>query len=117
MYLKWLLTLLFTTIFFLLAGMLIPTKSMPAFYGMTMSVAFISFIYFFIVNNVHKKDSATHVGGNLSAIIIKFILTGAIIIFYIILSKEIRGIDFIYFFAAYGIFSIINYSFSYYYDK
>lgn len=114
---KWISTLVGISLAFLITGFMIHTPSRNAYWWMTMSIAAISFLYLLMVTMAQKQESTVVVGGNLAAIVVKFILSATVIIFYIIFSKSIRGIDFIYFFIAYGVFSIVNYSFSYHYKK
>lgn len=117
MYAKWLLTLVCITFLLLLLGFILHPVSIHAYLWMTMGMAAVSFLYFFMVTLAQKQTSSQVIGGNLAAIGLKFILSATLIIFYIVLTKETRRMDFVYFLLAYGIFSIINYTFSYFYGK
>jgi len=117
MYVKWLLTLAFTTFFLLVLGFILHPVSIHAYLWMTLGMAVVAFVYFAMVTIAHKKTSMQVISGNLAAIGLKFILSATIIIIYIILVRNTRRIDFLYYLMAYGIFSTINYTFSYLYNK
>lgn len=117
MYRKWLFSLLFITLLFFGLHWILPIARTSGYIWITMSMAVISFIYFFMVTNSSKKESTEVVGGNLAVIVIKFILSATIIIFYVLFSKKTESIDFVWFFGAYGIYSIVNYPFAYFYTN
>ena len=116
MYLKWLFSLIGITFVFLALHWVLPIAGTSGYLWVTMSMAIVSFIYFFMVTISSKKESTEVVGGNLAAIVVKFILSATIIIFYVIFSKKTERIDFVWFFVAYGIYSIVNYPFVYFYN-
>ncbi|MBK9792181.1 MAG: hypothetical protein IPP60_03570 [Sphingobacteriales bacterium] len=114
---KWLLTLVSLSILFFISGFLIKTNLRFDYWWMTLGISCISFIYYFIVTFSNKKTNSKVIGGNIAAIGIKFILTGFMLILYIIFSGMKNRTGFIFFFIAYGIFSVVSYAFSYLYKN
>lgn len=114
---KWLLTLVSLSILFFISGFLIKTNLCFDYWWMTLGISCISFIYYFIVTFSNKKNNSKVIGGNIAAIGIKFILTGFMLILYIIFSGMKNRSAFIFFFIAYGIFSVVSYTFSYLYKN
>lgn len=114
---KWLFTLLFITSLFIVYSFFIDTKLVIAYRWMTIGMSLISFVYYYIVTSSNEKDSKKMIGGNLAAIVLKFILSGMLIILYIIFFKMKTPLDFVFFFTAYSIYSVVNYGFSYNYKK
>lgn len=114
---KWLLTLVSLSILFFILGFFINTKLRFDYWWMTMGISLIAFVYYFIVTASDKKDNNKIIGGNIAAIGLKFILTGVVLILYIILSGMKNRSGFIFFFIAYGVFSVVSYTFSYLYKN
>lgn len=117
MFKKWLLALTLITVLFLIFGVISNPKPAFGYYWMTMGIAFISYLYFFMVTTSYEKKSVQNIGGNFAAIAVKFILSATVIIFYVIFAPKTSGTDFVYFFIAYGVFFIVSYTFSYKYIK
>ncbi|MCC6584579.1 MAG: hypothetical protein IT271_12820 [Chitinophagales bacterium] len=114
---KWLLTLVSLSILFFISGFLIKTNLRFDYWWMTLGISCIAFIYYFIVTSSNKKNNNKIIGGNIAAIGLKFILTGFMLILYIIFSGMKNRSGFIFFFIAYGIFSVVSYTFSYLYKN
>ena len=107
---KWLLALLFFTSFFIVSSFFIDTNNAFAYRWMTIGMAIVSFIFYFSIN----KRNAKNAGGNLAAIVIKFMLSCLVFIIYIIAFKSRNRIDFYFFLIAYILFSIVSYVGAYY---
>lgn len=114
---KWLLTLISLSLLFFVSGFFINTDLRFDYWWMTLGIGWVAFVYYFIVTYSNKKNNYKVIGGNISAIGLKFILTGIVIILYIIFSGMKNRTGFIFFFIAYGIFSVVSYSFSYLYKN
>ena len=107
---KWLFALLFLTSFFIVSSFFIDANYTFAYRWMTIGMAIVSFIFYF---NINKKN-AKNAGGNLAAIVIKFMLSSLVFIIYIAAFKSKNRIDFYFFLIAYILFSIVSYTGTHY---
>lgn len=114
---RWLLSLFLLFTLFVVLGLIIHPASLAAYYFMTMSMSVVSFIYYFVVVNAQQKANNKMLSANLAAIILKFSLSLLIVIIYAISFKPIQQFDFVYYFAAYFLYSIVNYYYSYRYKN
>lgn len=114
---KWLISLIIITFLFVTSSFFIEEQSVFGFKWMTFGMSLVAFIYYYVVTTANAKDSKKMIGGNLAAIVLKFILSGVVIILYIIFFGMENRLDFVSFFIAYSIYSIVNYTFSYHYKN
>ncbi len=114
---KWLFTLVFLTLLFIISSFFIDRNLVFAYRWMTIGISLVSFIFYYIVTTSNTKDNNKIIGGNLAAIVVKFILSLLVIIIYALVFGMKNKLEFVYFFIAYCIFSIVNYFFSYNYKK
>ena len=110
---KWMLSLVLLTIVFIAASFGVPPERVVAFRWMTLGMAFVSFIYYFIVRFSNMQKAQKRAGGNLAAIIIKFFLSALVVILYIIFFPETNSTDIFIFLGAYVLFSIVSYAGAY----
>ncbi|HQV78934.1 MAG TPA: hypothetical protein PLJ42_07675 [Chitinophagales bacterium] len=110
---KWIISLILLTFIFIITSFFIPNYLLFPFRWMTVGMAFNSFIFYFMVN----KSKANNAYSSLAAIVVKFILSGAIVIIYFIITESKNKIDYYFFFLAYILFSIISYTGAYYLNK
>ncbi len=115
MHKKWFLTLAVITSILVVTGFFLDSSIAFGYRWMTTGMSIVAFIYYFIVTSSNEKDSKKMIGGNLTAIVLKFILSGVVVILYLLLYGIQDPLDFAFFFMAYGIFSVVNYIFSYNY--
>jgi hypothetical protein len=101
------------TLLFAAGGMLLPDSHRAGYYWMTMAMAAVAFLFYFMVTAAHQKDNAGKVGGNLAAIMLKFILSVLVVILYVLLFDRKEKLDFLFFFTAYILYSVISYAGAY----
>lgn len=110
---KWLLSLIFLTLFFVISSFFIPNDLALAYRWMTLGMATVSFIFYFLT----KKNNPKNVNGNLAAITIKFMSSTLVFVLYIIIYKSQNKIDYYFFIVAYILFSLVSYTGAYYETK
>ena len=106
---KWLGSLIFLTSFFIISSFFIPEKLVLSYRWMTIGMSIVSFTYYFIIWKTNLHSSEKMVGANFAAIILKFILSALVIILYAFLFGLNNNIDFLFFFMAYLVYSLITY--------
>lgn len=110
---KWLLSLVFLTIIFISVSFFISEKMVFAFRWMTIGMAIISFVFFFITRiNNHKS-----IGGNILAITLKFLMSPFVFITYYVATHSKNSLDYYFFIIAYILYSIVCYTGAYYNTK
>ena len=87
---KWIISLILLTFIFIITSFFIPNYLLFPFRWMTVGMAFNSFIFYFMVN----KSKANNAYSSLAAIVVKFILSGAIVIIYFIITESKNKIDY-----------------------
>ena len=110
MKLKWFVTLLFLTSFCIVSSFFIAANNVFAYRWMTIGMAIVSFIFYFIIN----KNNAKNASGNLAAVVVKFMLSILVVVIYIASFKSKNKIDFYFFLMAYLLFSAVSYTGAYY---
>ncbi|MDB5228026.1 MAG: hypothetical protein JWN78_2219 [Bacteroidota bacterium] len=106
---KWLLSLLIVTAFFIVSSFFISEKYVLSYRWMTLGMAIVSFIFFLVILRNKKKENKQVLGANISAIILKFILSIAVVISYAFLYGITKQYEFLFFFIAYMVYSVITY--------
>lgn len=106
---KWLTILILTTLLFIAGGVLVPKENHIGYYWMTMAMSIVAFLFYYLVSTAHQKDNARKVGGNLAAITLKFILSIMVVILYVLIFGKKEKLDFMFFFIAYIVYSVISY--------
>lgn len=114
---KWFLHIVFLTLYFILLSFFLDADLQFSFLFMSMAMAFVSFLYFLIVYISEKKEAKKSIGGNLAAIVIKFILSALIIVVYEFKYGMKFQHDFLYFFIAYISFSVLSFYDAYNYKS
>ncbi|MFN8282152.1 MAG: hypothetical protein U0U67_03005 [Chitinophagales bacterium] len=112
---KWFLHIVFLTIYFIVISFFLDVDLRFSFRFMSMAMALVSFIYFLIVFISEKKEVKKSIGGNLAAIVIKFMLSAMIIVVYSYKYGMHYLHEFLYFFIAYGSFSVLSFWNGYWY--
>jgi hypothetical protein len=112
---KWLLALITLTVFFFIYSFSIHPSFVLAFRWMTMGMAIVSFLFYFMIVRNSKKENSTMLGSNIAAIVLKFMLSALVIISYAFIFRLKSNIEFIYFFIAYFAYSIVMYVGAYQY--
>ena len=107
---KWFLALLFCTSLFIVSSFFISKENVFAYRWMTFGMAIVSFIFYCIIN----KKNAKNAGANLAAVVAKFMLSAVVFILYLAIFKSNNKIDYVFFIAAYLLFSIVSYTGAYY---
>ncbi len=114
---KWLLQIILLTIYFILLSFCLDADLRFSFRFMTIGMSIVSFLFYFIIYQSQKKNVKKALGGNLAAIVIKYMLSASVIIIYAFKYGMNFYHEFIYFFAAYLSFSVICYLGAYNYNK
>jgi hypothetical protein len=110
---KWLFSLVCLTIAFVSTSFFIPEKMVFAFRWMTIGMAIISFVFYFITRiNNHKS-----IGGNILAITFKFLMSPFVFITYYVATHSKNSLDYYFFIIAYILYSIVCYTGAYYNTK
>ncbi len=111
---KWFYSLVFITGLHILAGFFIPDNLKQGYYWMSMGMAAVSFLFYFMIVQSRQKQAAAKAGANLAAITLKFIASMLVVILYVILFGAKQKADFLFFIISYCIFSVISYTGAYY---
>ncbi len=112
---NWLFSLVLLTLLFIISSFFIDSNLVFAYRWMTIGISLVAFIHYYMITSADKKSSAKMIGGNLAAIVLKFLLSALVVILYLVLFGTKNNMDFVFFLIAYIIFSIVNYLFSYNY--
>lgn len=112
---KWFYTLIVVTVLFIAAGFFIPSGARTGYYWMSMGMAIVSFLFYFMIYQSRPKQTAARAGSNLAAITLKFITSMLVVIFYFVLFGAKQKMDFLVFIISYCIYSVISYTGAYYF--
>lgn len=110
---KWFFYLTFLTLIFVVSSFFIPQNLAFAYRFMTFGMAAVSFLFYFIT----VKNNPKNIGGNLLAIIVKFMLSSLLFMVYYIITRSKNKTDYYFFIVAYLLFSVVCYTGAYYYTK
>lgn len=110
---KWLLSLVFITLFFIISSFFLPENLIFPYRFMTLGMATISFFFYILT----VKSSHNNVGGSLVAIVLKFILSAFLFMAYYVLTQSKNNIDYYFFILAFVLYSIVCYIGAYFFTK
>ncbi len=102
---KWLYSLILVTSIFILVSFVLPSNHQFAFRWMSIGMALVAFIFYYMT--CYYKSN--NIVGNLAAIIVKFMLSAAVVVSYFIYTKSKINTDYYYFFLSYAVYSFISY--------
>jgi drug/metabolite transporter (DMT)-like permease len=111
---KWLTAILIVTAVFFISSFFIRSEVL-AYRWMTFGMAIVSLIFYGIVARNRKKDNEKMVGSYIAAVVVKFMLSATVIIVYAFIFKLKSNTEFLYFFIAYIVYSVVTYTGAYFY--
>jgi len=110
---KWFLSLACLTIVFLAVSFFMPANMVFAYRWMTIGMAIISFIFYYIIIFNNPKN----IGRNILAITVKFLMSPFVFIVYYVVTHSKNSVDYYFFILAYMTYSIVCYIGAYWNTK
>lgn len=111
---KWLLSLVLLTLAFIAVAFFLDKHVVAGYLWMSMGMALVALVFFLIIYLNRNKDSKKVVGSYIVAVGLKFILTMLLVVLYVVIFGLEQRIDFVVFFIAFGLYSLVLYTGAYF---